>query len=342
MIFYTGGKKLKVILQITLIISIAIAIGCEPVIRDTKIEAAKVDNELKPHWKPYTKSTPWTDLRQHTNFIQPANALYPDGTADGKYIVYASTQTTKTPEIFIRSVEDTAPTQLTFSDANNLYPRISPNGSMIAFASDVEGDYNLYVIRRDNPTGVMQVTFSQNNDIAPSWSPDAKKLIYCSKSMVTENWGLMITDVATGSITILGPGLYPDWSSQKDADKRSIVFQLPKRDEKGDSMIMVVRPDGTELVEVVVDNNLYLANPMPRWSPDGKWIVFSAAQSSNKQSENLYLIRPNGTDLLRLTDEVGNQKQPSWCGSRILFVANKNNVNNIYSIKPFPLGLLEE
>jgi TolB protein len=280
------------------------------------------------------------DLKQHTFLTFPLRALHPHCSTDGKYIVYTAPRLTQRAQIFVRDTEKGVPTQLTFVRANNLYPKLSPNGQYVAFASDKEGDWNVYIINRKNPASWRQVSMGRQDDIAPSWSPDGKRLAYCSKTSQGV-WELVIADLVTGALTILGPGMYPEWSPHKEPDKQLIAFQTQKVSHEREAKIMVIKPDGSNVKEVTLETALELPDPVPKWSPDGEWIVFAGVKKG-WPGQNIWLIKPDGTQLTRLTQELQPDILPTWGGDRIFFVAERKGALNIYSVQPYPLKLLED
>jgi TolB protein len=294
----------------------------------------------KPSWRPFSRTQIWTGLRQHSFCITPERALYPHASLDGRYIVYSSNHLhPHRYQIFLRDALGGAPLQLTQGFANSLYPKISPDGKYIAYASDKDGRWNIYVLERKNPAGVMQISLDGEENIAPSWSSDGKRLAYCRWSRHS-GWEIVVVDLQKSTRTILGPGLYPEWNP-KDQQPARLVFEGVKHSHFRNSRIMTIREDGSELKEITIDSGLILTNPMPKWSPDGRWIVFSG-KKKEEETENIYLIKPDGSLLTKLTKETTKRLFPTWGGERIFFVWQRMGTGNIYSVKPFSLEFLEE
>ena len=151
------------------ILAVALA-ACQP--------RPKPENPLKPDRTeeegrpidPTEWSHTWEDLVKHTQISTEGKATQPSASKDGKFFVYATTETAPKPQICMRATNGVAPTQLTTNNGTNLFPRVSPDGRRFAYASDISGNFDLYVARIDAPASVIQVTTSLQDDIAPSWS----------------------------------------------------------------------------------------------------------------------------------------------------------------------------
>lgn len=276
-----------------------------------------------------TMTQMYDQLTQHTQLASSGHASHPSASKDGRFFVYASTETTSKPQIFLRLTEGVAPTQLTSNNSNNLYPRLSPDGKRVAFASDIAGNWDIYVINLAAPAMWTQVTQSKNDDIAPSWSPDGKKIVYASKQL-SGAWQLIIVDVGTGIPTYLGWGLYPDWSP----DGEWIAYQgQPRANFK--TSIWLIRPDGTDNREIVADREKHWAALVPRWSTDGQWIAYTSVRRGLAvEADDIYVIRPDGTYDTRVTEDLSAESWASWGGNRIFFISNRDGHENIYSARP--------
>lgn len=285
---------------------------------------------------------PWRDLIRHTALQAPGRATHPAPSPDGKFFLYATTEFGPHPQIARRESNGAAATQLTDNRGANLFPSVSPDGKRFAYASNKEGNFDLYVGRLDAPFNVTQVTFDPEDDVAPAWSPDGRRLAYCRN--VGGVWQIVVVDVGTRVKTFLGPGLYPDWSS--DPRDEWIAFQSQPRTAGGRSGVWVVRPDGTGLREVVSDKAHGWSALTPRFGPGGRWIAYATAGRSREsrafggpdEADDIWIIRPDGTFDTRLTDDLSAEWWPAWSGSRVFFVSNRGGgAPNIWSVQVKPL-----
>jgi Tol biopolymer transport system component len=307
--------------------------------KPVRLEQEEIRDNVLP---PSAAEPPWRDLVRHTRFPLPSRATQPGPSADGSLFAYATTEFGPHPQIVVRETFGASPIQITSNSADNLFPRISPDGKLVAYASNRDGNWDLYVSRIDSPASVAQVTFEAADEIAPAWSPDGRKLVCCANEG-TGAWRIVIVDIATRMRTVLGGGLYPDWSP--DAAQPWICFQSQPREAGGRSGIWVVRPDGTGLREVVGDKTKGWSALTPRFSPGGKWIAYASVRKSMEsrifgipdEADDVWIIRPDGTFDMRLTDELAAEWWPAWGGDRVFFVTNRDGMQNICSVKVKPL-----
>lgn len=122
------------------------------------------------------------------------------------------------------------------------------SGALWAIAADGSGPELLL----DQPVGY------------PTWSPDGARI---ALELRGDAGHIGVLDLATGSLTDLGPGYVPKWSP----DGARLVF-IRGTDDALD--IYVMRADGTDVVQLTDDAAF---DTFPIWSPDGETIVFVSA-----------------------------------------------------------------
>jgi hypothetical protein len=71
----------------------------------------------------------------------------------------------------------------------------------------------------------------------------------------------------------------------------------------------------------------------PRFSPDGARVVFFGGTA---RAHDVYAANPDGSDLLRLTDDPGDDRDPTWdrSGERILWSSNRGGSYDLWSMRP--------
>ena len=90
----------------------------------------------------------------------------------GSRLVYAA-NTTSGAELFVMTLPNGQPQQLTDALGSNVNPSWSPDGSKIAFASHRFGDWEIYVMDADGSNPV-RISRHSASDMSPSWSPFLK------------------------------------------------------------------------------------------------------------------------------------------------------------------------
>ena len=94
---------------------------------------------------PMTASPDSADVSRVTTAEQGAD-FDPTISADGRYMVFASTQHSLNADIYIKRTGSKVITQLTNDPGRDVMPSISPDGAWIAFASDRVSNWNIYVM----------------------------------------------------------------------------------------------------------------------------------------------------------------------------------------------------
>jgi len=69
--------------------------------------------------------------------------------ATGQRIVFASTRHSLCPDLYMKSVDGVAVTQLTSDAASDAHPAFSPDGSRVAFASNRAGQWDIWIMDLD-------------------------------------------------------------------------------------------------------------------------------------------------------------------------------------------------
>jgi len=230
----------------------------------------------------------------------------------------------------------------------NTSPSISPQGDKVAFISNRNEYFDVFIMNATDGTILQKLVDGQTTNnfeelhlLTPgiSWSPDGRRIAISSKA--GEHDAIFLVDVATGEQQELAfdlSGVFSvDWSPKGDA----IAFV---GNTTSQSDIFVYNLKTKELVNLTDD--IY-SDERPAWSPDGKKIYFSSDRGEvlshdstdirfhYYNSYDIYSIDVATRDIERLTDwNRSNQGSPvvSPDGKKILFVSDRNGINNIYEM----------
>jgi len=261
--------------------------------------------------------------------------------ATGQRIVFASTRHSVHPDLYVKSVDGVAVTQLTSDAASDVQPAFSPDGSRVAFASDRAGQWDIWIIDLNGGPPV-QVTSSPAEEIHPSWSPDGQRLVYCSLPANGGQWELWITDTEAGAARrFVGYGLFPEWSPVQD----QIAFQRAR--ERGSRWFSIwtltlVNDEPRHPTELAASSTESMT--LPTWSPDGKHVAFASAAMWPAQSDalnlttasgvfDIWIMKADGRGKRRLTDGHTMNHGPVFSpDERIYFSSSRSGQENIWSM----------
>ncbi|CAN5692834.1 hypothetical protein BH11PLA1_BH11PLA1_03050 [soil metagenome] len=288
----------------------------------------------------------------------------PRPSADGKFLVYSSTQHRATADIYIKQIGSRSVTQLTADPASDIMPALSSDGSKIAFASDRSGAWKIYVMSAQGGQSV-QMTFDGGSDLHPSWSPDGSRLVFCRLGSSSGRWEMWVLDAQQpAAAEFIGFGMFPEWctvsaTGVNASDK--ILFQRGR--ERGDrafSLWTIDYAPGAVAAptEVIASRGEAFINPT--WSPDGKWIAFAAvptnevgatstpamggkrayagmkggaAVNTAAPTGRLCMASITGGGRVDLASGRFSSLMPAWgAGNRIYFVSNRGGADNIWSL----------
>lgn len=257
---------------------------------------------------------------------------------DGAMLVYASTQHSRTADIYRKATDGRAITQLTSNPANDVMPAISPDGSRVAFASDRAGSWDIYVMNNDGGQAV-QLSGDASHELHPTWSPDGGHIAYCRLGEVSGRWELWVVEANNPGVrSFLGYGLFPEWSPAAD----KIAFQRSR--EQGDRYFSVWTIDfenGQAMNPTEIASSPVAAVVNPTWSPDGRFLAFATIPNPTHQYgeapryADIWITHLDGTGRANLTGGSFVNLSPTWAGTNeIFFVSNRSGRDNIWSVRP--------
>ena len=282
-------------------------------------------------------------FQQHT-FVEEGFDADVSVSPDGQWIVYASTRHSPRSDIYLQRVDGLAVTKLTTDGADDAFPTFSPDGTKVAFASNRTGNWDIYTMDLTGKN-VTQITRGPEHDLHPSFNPQSDKLVFCRIGGPSRQWELWTADLYSNEFTMVGFGLFPEWSPRMDKDQ--IAFQRAR--QRGGRWFSLWTMDlfqgePMNITEVLTSVNAAIVSPS--WSPAGDKLAFATvvdpdvtASNSDITAQDIWTINADGTERQRLTDGKGSYATPCWSeNDRIFFVSNRGGVENVWSTSAVGIG----
>ena len=231
---------------------------------------------------------------------------------------------------------------------NGISPAITPQGDKIAFLSNRDDYFDVFIMNAiDGEVTDKLVSGQTTNNLeelkiltpAITWSPDGKQVAMATKA--GDQDAILIINAENGDQEKLEFGLDAifsvSWSRQ--GDKLAFVGNKGPQSD-----IYVYNLDSKDLQNLTND---IFSDSDPTWAPDGKTIYFSSDRGANTASngtntdianqdysqKDIYSLDPVTKKIERITswlnsDETSTVVSPD--GKKLLFVSDRNGINNIY------------
>ncbi len=276
-------------------------------------------------------------LRQHS-FTEVGGDADVTFDSTGRRMAFSSTRHNNNPDIYIKSVDGLAVTQLTSDPSSDVHPEFSPNDRRVAFASDRSGNWDIWVMDISGGQPV-QITNTPSDEIHPSWSPDGRRLVYSSRPAQGGQWELWLSDAeAAGRRKFVGYGLFPEWAPQGE----TILYQRAR--ERGSRMFSVwtmTLVDGEPRFPTEVAASATHAYTLPGWSKDGRYIAFTSIAAVDENGEptdskvsDIWMMEASGRGKVRVTDGFTANYGPAFAmDGRLFFSTSRSGFDNIWSVQ---------
>lgn len=226
----------------------------------------------------------------------------------------------------------------------NTSPAITPQGDKIAFISNRHEFFDVFLMNATDGEIITKLipgnstnNFEELHLLTPgmSWSPDGKRLALASKA--GEHDAITVLNTVTGEeehFTFDLEGIFSvAWSPK--GDKLAFVGDMTQQSD------IYVYDLATKRLENLT-NDVY-SDSWPSWTPDGSGLYFSSdrngvtvAGSPNnlgRSQLDIYRIDIATKAITRITDWPNSSESSvvsSPDGKKILFVSDRNGINNIY------------
>jgi TolB protein len=144
-------------------------------------------------------------------------------------------------------------------------------------------------------------------DLEPSWAPNGRTIAFLRidpKTYQGAIWEIRPDGSGLHRLSRLKNVAEPIWSPDGG---RLLVHD--------GSTIYTVRTDGTNrraLAHLSKDARGAVEDPLPAWSPDGRWIAFSQFRHGAIERSDIWIVRADGKALRRITRSPGMDTDPSW------------------------------
>jgi TolB protein len=275
-------------------------------------------------------------IEQHT-FATEGACFDPKISPDGKLLVFASTQHSEKPDIFIKQIDSMSMTQLTSHPASDVEPAFSADSQRIAFCSDRTGNWDVFVVGADG-RNLQQVTDDPAPEMHPSISPDGKKLAYCRYNGQVGQWEIWLLNLENpGERKYITAGLFPSFSTKANV----IVYQRPS--QRGSQLFNIwsisLTEDDQPSMPTQIASSSDRALIGPQWSLDGSKIAYCSVRPVQKgeavEDAQIWVVNTDGGDRMPVTEPGIACFNPTWgTADRLFFSANRGDCENVWSVLP--------
>jgi Tol biopolymer transport system component len=202
----------------------------------------------------------------------------------GDQMVFAGLRDEKTPQIYLRSADDSVRRLTSGMDA--AHPRLTPDGQSVVFdAAESRGvgagtQRDLWLVRTEG-TGLTRLTDTPANEEHPTVSPDGQRLAYASDSDLSDGEQIYVRPLAGGSATRVsspanGTAGEPAWNPVNDDENRDWIAYTATTTVDGRSVprLRVTNAAGTSDEPLFAGTYATWRAHGAAWKPDGDGVVF--------------------------------------------------------------------
>jgi serine/threonine-protein kinase len=229
------------------------------------------------------------------------------------------------------------------------FPRLSPEGERLALTVEDSHQTIGDIWVDDLKRGIMTKLTSGGNSWEPVWSPDGHHLVFGSNAPTP---GLFwIRDDGAGQPQPLGSGEVREPSSFDPQGKR-LAFSQPSGGPDHMVWVLPVSLDNDQLraagMPEPVPHTATRGNPVPMFSPDGRWLAYSADGSGRAE----VYVQPASGQGQRIQISNDGGRFPVWSRAsreilyrsrdQILVVSYSVTGDTFHPEKPRPWGKVDQ
>ncbi|MBI5936073.1 MAG: S9 family peptidase [Chloroflexi bacterium] len=225
---------------------------------------------------------------------------------------------------------------------NNLGHDISPDGLRVAFAWNKTGDWQIYELTIPTPNlpipnlpiPNLPITSGPGGKVFPRYSPDGKFLAYACDLDGSENFHIILRDLASGHERDLTPDIaftiQPSFAWSPDS--KQIAYLA---DQSGNFDLYILDVDSPLPAGVGLGVRVFFSSGGPahyvRWSPDGRAIA--VVTEMEWQSDGVFVVPLDGGEAKRVGGNAApiDADQPAWSpdSSKLVFASNESGWTQI-------------
>jgi TolB protein len=239
----------------------------------------------------------WDGQRVRKLGLKGTLVLTPHWAPDGSQIIYSS-ERGRQWGLYLLDFLKMTEKRVFASKGTNMAGDFFPQGDKVIFSSSKEGTPDLFILSLKDHA-LKKLTATYGIEVSPAVSPDGNVIAFVSDRGGSPQIYLMRSD-GSDIRRVTFEGAYntsPSWSPKGDR----IVFSC----RRGKNQICMVKPDGSELVQLTEQGN----NEDPSFSPDGRYIAFS---SDRDRTKGIYIMRANGEAQKRVSPKGLRSAGPRW------------------------------
>ncbi len=243
---------------------------------------------------------------------EPGRDYEPDGSPDGKRVVFASQRASgDSSQLHLMDIDGSNVSRLTFSADRaervlDDYGEWSPDGRRIVFQRTIipEGEKPYADIWLIDPETGEETPLTETQDAwdsTPSFAADGKAVLFESnRSGAFELYRMPLDGSGTVALT---DSEGTEAEAKQSPDGRQVAFVS---DRDGDFDVYVMDNDGANVRQLTSNDG---ADRCPQWSPDGQRISFSSDRDGDSE---IYVMNADGSDQRRITESAGRDEVADW------------------------------